>query len=182
MTKSNATPSGFGPGLFGKDSQTNYDVYLNLTPLMDVMSNILFFLLAAFGASAVAIFSVTVPIDARGEASDGKAEDKVTVTMRVDATSVHISCQDAMKSADELKICDASFKKDNNDYNHAALNQAFVKIKKIYTSASTLVVVPDDNLTYDVIVKLLDDARDTKMPGGQRLPLFTNVIMSSLVQ
>ena len=43
---------GLGGGLFGKESTASYEVYLNLTPLMDVMSNILFFLLAAFGASA----------------------------------------------------------------------------------------------------------------------------------
>src|SRR6478735_8395429 len=92
---------GFGGGLFGKDSQS-YDVYLNLTPLMDVMSNILFFLLAAFGASAVAILSVTVPVDASSDPSTDPPEDKVTVTMRADATGITIACSDPVKTPDEL--------------------------------------------------------------------------------
>src|SRR3954447_17841821 len=89
-------------GMFGNQS-TTYDVYLNLTPLMDVMSNILFFLLAAFGASAVAVLSVTVPVDASSDPSTDPPEDKVTVTMRADATGITLGCQDPVKTPDELK-------------------------------------------------------------------------------
>ena len=77
---------GIGAGLFGKDSGTVYEVYLNLTPLMDVMSNLLFFLLASFGATMVAIMPTTVPTVSSGESTPDpdKTEDAVNVTLRAD--------------------------------------------------------------------------------------------------
>jgi biopolymer transport protein ExbD len=169
-------------GLFGKDSQTTYDVYLNLTPLMDVMSNILFFLLAAFGASAVAILSVTVPVDASSDASTDPPEDKVTVTMRADATGITLGCQDPVKTPDELKVCDHRLPKRGTNYDTPGLVVALKDIKQRFPGSNTIMFVPDDDLHYETIVKILDAARDIKQPDGRRLPLYPDVVMSSLVK
>ena len=157
------------------------DVYLNLTPLMDVMSNILFFLLSAFGASAVAVFSVTVPVDATSETSDAPAEDKVTVTMRADSTGVTLGCQDPMKLPDELKICSQRIGKKAGAYDLPGINGALKTIKEKFPGASSVIFVPDDDIKYQTLVKLLDAARDFKK-GDKKLPLFPEVVMSSLVK
>src|SRR5438045_77596 len=92
----------YGGGLFGKESGTNYEVYLNLTPLMDVMSNILFFLLAAFGASVVAIMPLTVPVRTDDMPPPESEPDRVTVMMRADATGLAINCESTTLGPDEL--------------------------------------------------------------------------------
>ena len=175
--------SSLGGGMFGKESSANYEVYLNLTPLMDVMSNILFFLLAAFGATAVAIFSVTVPVDATSDApSEAPPEDRVTVTMRADMTGVTLGCQDPMKLPEELRLCSQHISKAGGVYDVKTLSTSLQKIKQRYPTANTLVFIPDDDIKYETLVKLLDVARDVKQPDGKRLPLFPDVVMSSLVQ
>lgn len=157
------------------------DVYLNLTPLMDVMSNILFFLLSAFGASAVAVFSVTVPVDATSETSDAPAEDKVTVTMRADSTGVTLGCQDPMKLPDELKVCSQKIPKKAGNYDTQGINTALQGIKAKFPGASSVIFVPDDDIKYQTLVKILDSARDFQK-GNKKLPLFPEVVMSSLVK
>ena len=175
--------SALGAGLFGKESSTSYEVYLNLTPLMDVMSNILFFLLAAFGASAVAIFSVTVPVDASSEAApSGPPEDRVTVTLRADAAGITLGCSDPVKLPEDLASCNVRLPKAGNKYDLPALTGALKAIKQKFSGASTIVVVPDDNIKYETVVSLLDAARDFKQPDGKRLQLFPDVVMSSLVK
>ena len=88
MSASGTKP--LGGGLFGKESALTMEVYLNLTPLMDVMSNILFFLLASFGASALAVLSTTVPVQSTEDSSIASEEDKVTVTVVASVKS--LSC------------------------------------------------------------------------------------------
>ena len=173
-----------GGGMFGKESGASYEVYLNLTPLMDVMSNILFFLLAAFGASAVAVFSVTVPVDASGDPnpSDAPPEDIVQLTMRADATGLTIGCSDPAKLPEDMKICDARIPKKGNAYDTETLSQHLVTIKKTFTGANTVVFVPDDDIKYSTLVQILDVTRDYKQPDGTHLPLFPDVVMSGLVQ
>ena len=57
-----------------------------------------------------------------------------------------------------------------------------VTIKKKFTGANTVVFVPDDDIKYSILVKILDVTRDYKQPDGTRLPLFPEVVMSGLVQ
>lgn len=179
---SESTKNGFGGGLFGKESQAVVDVYLNLTPLMDVMSNILFFLLAAFGASAVAVLAVTVPVDATSDPGTTPPDDKVTVTMRADATGVTLGCTSGTRTADDLKMCEVRLLKRGGEYDHTGLTSALKAIKQKFSGANTIVVVPNDELRYETIVKLLDASRDIKTSDGKRLLLFPDVVMSSLVK
>jgi len=174
--------SGIGGGLFGRESSTTYDVYLNLTPLMDVMSNILFFLLAAFGASAVAVFAVSVPIDATGDSSDAPPEDKVTVTLRADSAGLTLGCTDPVKTPAELSVCAKTLPKRGGQYDTAGLTEALKEIKGRFPGSEAIMMVPDDTLPYETVVKLLDASRDIKGADGKRLPLFPDVILSSLVK
>ncbi|MEZ0310375.1 MAG: biopolymer transporter ExbD [Myxococcota bacterium] len=100
-----APNKGIGAGLFGKESGTSYEVYLNLTPLMDVMSNLLFFLLASFGATMVAIMPTTVPTVSSGESPPDpeKNEDSVNVTLRADGTGITLKCESDTLAPDLLK-------------------------------------------------------------------------------
>ena len=175
---------GLGDGLFGKESSNVIDVYLNLTPLMDVMSNILFFLLSAFGASAVAVYSITVPIDASGEASESDAppEDKVTVTLRAEKLSLTVGCTNPAKTADQLKVCSAKLPGQGNDFDIAGMSQVMLKIKETFPAATTVIVVPDDDLPYETLVKILDGTRDIVDKAGKPTSLFPDVVLSSLVK
>jgi len=49
-----------GSSVFGEEA--TQPVTLNLTALMDILSNLLFFLLACFGATIVMAINATVPV------------------------------------------------------------------------------------------------------------------------
>jgi biopolymer transport protein ExbD len=171
--------SGLG-GLFGKESQAGFDVYLNLTSLMDVMSNILFFLLAAFGVSTIAILPTTVPIQTSEGNDVAESTDKVTVMLRADAAALNVTCESATIPHDVLDTFGANIPKKAGKYDGTTLTMTLKKIKEKYPASLTMILVPDDNIKYEVIVYLMDSAREWKKPDGKKMTLFPEVVMSSL--
>ena len=171
--------SAFGGGLFGKES-TNYEVYLNLTPLMDVMSNILFFLLAAFGTSVLAILPATVPVASFEESSIEKETDRVTVTVRADNAGIAVRCESTTLTPDELRPFEAQLPKRQGDFDHEGLTAALKRIKERFPGSKTMILVPADRLSYQQVVRLMDAARAQKREGGVQLTLFPDVVLSGI--
>jgi biopolymer transport protein ExbD len=171
--------SAFG-GMFGKESATSYEVYLNLTPLMDVMSNILFFLLAAFGSTLLAVLPTTIPT--RGDAPSADAvpkEEKVNVTVRADATGITLNCDSPNVDPSLLKQYAGRFGKQANGYDFASFTAALKRIKEKYPESRTMVLVPDDGFKFDQVVKIMDAAREQRFPDGRKVMLFDEVVLSS---
>ena len=171
--------SALGGGLFGKESAV-YDVYLNLTPLMDVMSNLLFFLLAAFGASVIAVLQTTVPVRSEDESTIDTAMDKVTVTLQVNAAGFTVNCESGTIPEDQLMQYGAQIAKRAGAWDNPALNKALKRIKDRFPASKTMVMVPDDNIHYQAIVDIMDAARDWTGPNHQKLTLFPEVVMSGV--
>ena len=171
--------SALGGGLFGKESAV-YDVYLNLTPLMDVMSNLLFFLLAAFGASVIAVLQTTVPVRTDDESSVDTAMDKVTVTLQVNAAGFTINCESGTIPEDQLNQYGAQLAKRAGAYDNPALTVALKRIKDRFPASKTMVMVPDDDIRYQMLVDIMDAAREWSGPGGQKRILFPEVVMSGV--
>jgi len=177
-------------GLFGKESATSYEVYLNLTPLMDVMSNILFFLLAAFGSTLVAILPTTVPLRTADVSPTIEAkEDKVTVTLRVDATSLLMALDSPTLPPEQLRalgaqlgrvtVTNARTGEKLEQYDYAGLTAALKRVKERYPASQTMVLVPNDDIIYETVVEIMDAARDYQLPSGHKMVLFDEVVMSS---
>jgi len=59
--------------------------YLNLTPMIDILTCLLFFLLLSFGAIVVALINVSVPALSEG-GDPGEPDKTVKVTMSVSVT------------------------------------------------------------------------------------------------
>jgi biopolymer transport protein ExbD len=173
------TKSALGGGLFGKESAV-YDVYLNLTPLMDVMSNLLFFLLAAFGASVIAVLQTTVPVRSEDESSIDTAMDKVTVTLQVNAAGFTVNCESGTIPEEQLTAYGAQIAKRGADYDNVTLNGHLKRIKDRFPASKTIVMVPDDNIRYQVLVDIMDHARDWTGPDKVKRVLFPEVVMSGV--
>lgn len=171
--------SALGGGLFGKESAV-YDVYLNLTPLMDVMSNLLFFLLAAFGASVIAVLQTTVPVRSEDETTVDTAMDKVTVTLQVNRAGFTVNCESGTIPEEQLTQYGAQIAKKAGNYDNPALTLALKRIKDRFPASKVMVMVPDDDIHYDVIVKIMDASRDWVGPNNTKHSLFPEVVMSGV--
>jgi hypothetical protein len=107
-------------------------------------------------------------------------EESVNVTLRADAAGLVIKCESETINPEELKALGGKLPKVDNDYDYKALTQQLRVIKEKYRASSNIVVVPDENVRYEIIVKLLDAARDTRLIDDKASILFPNVVLSGI--
>jgi biopolymer transport protein ExbD len=169
-------------GLFGKQSTSSAEVYLNLTPLMDVMSNILFFLLSAFGASIIAVLPATVPARSSSESSIAAESDKVTVTLRADAAGFALACESQTEPTEALLPFNTHIPRRDTGFDYDGLRNALTRVKKRWPGSTTMILMPDDDIRYEGIAEIMDAAREVALPDGRAIVLFPDVVLSTLVR
>ncbi|MCC7381198.1 MAG: biopolymer transporter ExbD [Deltaproteobacteria bacterium] len=171
----------FGTGHEGGGDEFGVD--LNLTPLMDVMSNILFFLLAGFGAAIISFLAASVPVQSEStEPPEPPRSDKVTVNLQITPTAYKINIagekltpEDAAKYKKELpKVADGR-------YDSPALTQLLFQIKQVFPASDTLMIVPSDTTVYAEIVDAMEAAKDIPYEG-KRMRLFPKAVVADLVR
>jgi biopolymer transport protein ExbD len=167
----------------GQDEATNFD----LTALMDVLSNIIFFLMASFGAAVVAGLPASVPTISDDAESDVATDlTKVTLTLQLKATgAVSASVANNELPPETLAPFAKTFEPANGKIDAKAVNDHIWSIKEKYRASKDVVIVPDDDVTYEMIIDLMDTARERHMvvEGKAVYPqMFPAVVVSSLVK
>jgi biopolymer transport protein ExbD len=171
-------PSALG-GVFGKESTTSFEVYLNLTPLMDVMSNILFFLLAAFGSTLVAVLPTTIPTRGADTATETQQEEKVNATVRADREGLTLKLDSPNLDPSVLRPYGGHFARQGADYDFASFTAALKRVKERWPASRTMILVPDDTFRFEQVVKIMDAAREYHLSDGRKVMLFDEVVLSS---
>src|ERR1051326_3540463 len=87
------------PGEGGDDEP----IHLNLTALMDILSNILFFLLASFGAAVISVVSASVPVSSVDESDGAKTDDAVTMTVALHPDGFRVTAQSETLPPEQLE-------------------------------------------------------------------------------
>lgn len=169
-------------------------VDLNLTPLMDVMSNILFFLLASVGASIVALLPASVPTRSESAGGGEAPAKQVMVTLQVQRTGFTGSAQSERLAPAELAALRFALPRAEGGADpwalpYGALTAKLAEIKKRYPASDTVVLLPDAQVPYQVIIRTMDAARGVPVgdsgkaaPPGDLANLFTKVVISDLVK
>lgn len=172
----------FGVSSGGSDVD-EFAVDLNLTPLMDVMSNILFFLLAGFGAAIISFLAATVPVQSDSDAPpDAPRTDKVTVNLQIATEGYKISISNDRLPAEELTAAKQLIAKGGAAYDNAGLSRALLGIKQKYPASDTIMIVPSDSTVYEEIVAAMDASKDMKQQEGPRVRLFPKAVIADLVK
>lgn len=174
--------STFGASSGGSDVD-EFAVDLNLTPLMDVMSNILFFLLAGFGAAILSFLAASVPVQSDSDsAPDAPRTDKVTVNLQIAAEGYKLSISNDRLPPDELAKGKSVLQKTTKGtYDNDALSATLLELKRKYPASDTVMIVPSDTTVYEEIVAAMEASKDVKQ-GGQRLRLFPKAVIADLVK
>lgn len=163
------------------------EVYLNLTPMIDVLTTLLFFLLLSFGAIVIALINATVPALSEGGKEDNKPPDKkIKVTMTVSISDKGLSViGDAELPEADLKQFQKTFPLIATGYNFPGLTEHLAGIKRRYPESETVILIPDADIPYQVLVQALDATRERvdNSAGKQlRVPLFPGAVVSSIVK
>ena len=165
------------------DEATGFD----LTALMDILSNIIFFLMASFGAAVVAMVPVSVPtVSEAGDNDTATEENKVTATMRLraDGTATITVANNEMRP-DRLATYKRTFAPREGTVDTAGVNDHLWSIKAEFKESSDIIIVPDDEVTYELLVAAMDASRNRHIvvEGQATYPrLFPKVVLSSLVK
>jgi biopolymer transport protein ExbD len=160
-------------------------VQLNLTALMDILSNLLFFLLAAFGATIVMVINGTVPIQSAEESDVADTKRAVTINISVNKQGFSISALGTAFSQEELDAMGKIIRLNGNNHDFSGLTSHLRSIKLKFPKSDTTILTPEPGLTYELLVRTMDAAREYELKEGVSMrtyALFPTVVISTLVK
>ncbi len=153
---------------------------IDMVPIMNMFLVLIPFLLASSTTLFLNGINTSVPVLAQTstiQQLDKKSDVKITATVKLKNNQFVLQASSDELPEEKLKKLDAVLNNTNGKYQYAQLATALVNIKSLYPKSDTLILMPDDAIIYDRIVKTMDVARAF---NGQTL--FPNVVVSGQVQ
>lgn len=170
--------------LFGSEGSDELVIDLNLTPLMDVMSNILFFLLASFGAAILSFMSASVPVEADPDTvvTQTPRTDRVTASIQFAPTGYSVSVSGDKMEASALEPYKRTIAKVEGSFDRKTLAAWVQKVKTDFPESDTAVLVPNDGTVYDDIVSTMETVRARKLAGDQFVKQLPKIVITNLLK
>lgn len=172
-----------GTNVFGEETVAS--VTLNLTALMDILSNLLFFLLACFGTTIVMGINATVPVQSSDQSSMADTKQTVTAHVSIGTYGLDVSVAGSEQPQEELDRWHKRILLRDGNYDYQALTSTLLAIKRAYSRSDTMILTPEPSVRYEAMVKAMDAARETdvNLYGSTRhLALFPTVVVSTVVK
>lgn len=182
------------PGEGGDDQPID----LNLTALMDILSNILFFLLASFGAAVISVVSASVPVTSTDESDGAKTDDAVTMTVAINASGYRVTGSSETLSDEQLEGLKLTLPRTNhlpkdppkgsrlNELDFPKLTEALFRVKRAYPKSESVIIVPEPTILYDEVVQTMDACRERQEKDAagkiKKDLLFGKVVVSTTIQ
>jgi biopolymer transport protein ExbD len=160
-------------------------VQLNLTALMDILSNLLFFLLAAFGATIVMVINGTVPVQSADESGVADTKRAVTMNVSVQRDGFQVSALGTAFTQEELDGMGRAIPLHGKTHDFPTLTNHLKGIKQKFPKSDTVILTPEPGLKYEVLVRTMDAAREYEQKEGvamKNIALFPTVVVSTLVK
>ena len=166
---------------------------LNLVPIMNLVTILIPFLIMAAQFVQLAVIDSTLPAIGAPTPSDEKPDKPpLNLSLAITDRGVTVMGADAVlypEGAPEVAegetrpptvpcmsggVCNSV-----EDYNWAKLTDELVKVKNEYPDEedANVILVPDNHIKYEVIVKTMDSSRGTKSEDNDGL-LFPNVVIA----
>lgn len=154
---------------------------LDLAALVDVLANMLFFLLATVTLLQLKTLNAAVPALSTGEVSTGKAVD-VSVEVSADGYHLKASGDPADKNA-TLTPVDKVLPRVAGVLDTKTLGQELWQIKKVAPEVKTIMIFPDQGIVFDEIVQTMDASREVPsvLDPRKKIPMFSRPVLSELV-
>lgn len=155
---------------------------LDLAALVDVLANMLFFLLATVTLLQLKTLNAAVPALSTGEVSTGKAVD-VSIEIRVDGFHLKASGEPADAKATLAPVDKVIPRVGNNELDTKTLGAELWQIKKVAPETKNVMIFPEQGILFDEIVKTMDATRETPsvLDPKKKIPMFSRPVLSELV-
>jgi len=155
---------------------------VDLAALVDVLSNMLFFLLATVTFLQLKTLNAAVPALSTGPVSTGKAVD-VSVEIHPTGFALKASGDPADKSQGSLQVQLDIPRTGDGKLDTKALTAALWDIKKKAPETKNIMIFPEQGTQFEEIVQTMDASREMKsiLDSKKKVPLFTRPVLSELV-
>ncbi len=140
---------------------------LNLTPFIDMITCLMFFLLMFAGILPVVTIDAPLPKVASTAAEVKKAKDsenKLELTVHITSNGFNVKA-DANRDFGIAKTADGK-------YDYVALHKHLITLHTKKPNSHEITLMPSDDVTYDVMIEVMDAARELGKgdPGYQVVP------------
>jgi biopolymer transport protein TolR len=156
-----------------KDEHSVADSELNLVPYLDIMVNLIMFMLLTFQVTAdLKVINFNPPASGGGGGGGAPADEPLRVTVLVSSEGFQVTTTQDGNGSESVKMKDG-------DWDYVELKGRLARIQREVPNLDpNLVVVAEPAIVYDTVVKTLDAARLT--PDGS--DLFPNVTLGLAVE
>jgi biopolymer transport protein ExbD len=160
-------------------------VELNLTALMDILSNLLFFLLASFGATIVMSINAAVPVQSADKSDVADSKQAVTVNIKLTRAGFELAPTGLQQTDEELAPLRKTLPLTDGKFDYAGLNAHLQVVKERYPKSDTVILTPESGVSYDVLIRSMDAARESEVQAGatrRLVKLFPTVVVATVVK
>lgn len=161
------------------------EIFLNLTPMIDVLTCLLFFLLLSFGAVIIALISATTPAISDGGAEGTPQPKVITAGLTINKDGFEVTAKNDVMAPEELDKLKRNFSKKSGDYPYEELNGYLYQLKQKFPQSKTVIIVPDPSLDYEILIKSMDAARERNLSSTKsriKFPLFPESVVAATVK
>lgn len=158
---------------------------LNLAPLIDILSNMLFFLMTTVSFLTLKTLNASVPAMAKpGEKVDTLDQVNVSVEVLPEGFVLKASGQPDDKSARRLELSKTIPRRSSGELDAKELTEELWEVKKVASSQKTVMIFPADGILFQDIVATMDATRDmaSLVDPTKRVLLFPRPVLSELVK
>jgi biopolymer transport protein ExbD len=155
---------------------------VDLAALVDILSNMLFFLLATVSFLQLKTLNAAVPALSTGAVSTGKAVD-VSVEVKSTGFVLKATGEPADPNVKFTPVQLEIARNGDGTLNTKKLTEELWQIKKVAPETKNIMIFPEQGTVFEDIVKTMDASRE--MPSlvnpNTKVPLFTRPVLSELV-
>lgn len=169
---------------FGKRRRTSgdVDVEIDMVPVMNMFLVLIPFLLMSSSFLHLKVINTSVPVKSTeiAQKQPPKSDIKLTVIVAMADDTITLTATSEELTEDKLKAFDQSLsKKDSANYPFSEFTEALVQIKNQFPKSDTVIIMPDDNIKYDEIIKTMDAARQYQVVEKQIITNENNAEVGS---
>ena len=156
----------------------------NLAPIMNIAFMLILALLVMSAAVPLGLIGVQAPrIDGQGSAQKPPDPDKkppLQLTIFITRKGFSIGASGAtLDGAREGREGEPLFPKKGDEFDFEGLHKELVKIKKAYPKETDVLIIADEDIRYEDIVKTMDTAREYTNAKGEKVLMFPGVAFSA---
>jgi biopolymer transport protein ExbD len=157
------------------------DREVDLAALVDVLANMLFFLLATVTFLQLKTLNAAVPALSTGAVSTGKSVD-VSVEIRASGYVVAATGESPNKDSG-FRPVNIEIPRKGAELDDAELTKQLWEIKKTAPEVKNIMIFPEQGVVFDEIVRTMDATREmpSMLDPRKKVPLFTRPVLSELV-